>query len=250
MELFIVNAKPKYRPAALVDPPPKGYLHLSANVDPPTGGRPLPSRSPARAALLDRLDRLGNALEQLDTVTKVTVYRTVLAPPPAGYAKTAPRPARFDVVVLVETTTPDVLADVEGTESYKQLREALNAAARSVHIMRARCAKCIGDVDKTRPGLFLFNYFVGADPDVSFQLWDHLAGWFMTETGLDNSTVLQPIGDADYAFVNHARWNYGLPRLFLHQMTKPTFRTYVRANLDANRTGSMPILCRPTGAPA
>jgi hypothetical protein len=35
---------------------------------------------------------------------------------------------------------------------------------------------------------------------LALKLWDHLTGWFMTETGIDNSTVLQPIADRRYAF--------------------------------------------------
>ena len=152
--------------------------------------------------------------------------------------------ARYDVHVLVETTSPDGLTGVESSEPYTQLRKELDAEASRVDAMPARCVKCIADVDKTRPGLFLFNYFVAEDPDAALQLWDHLAGWFMTETGIDNSTVLQPTGDSQYAFVNHARWDYGVPRLSLHMFTKPSFRSFVQKNMNENRTGSMPILCR------
>jgi hypothetical protein len=110
--------------------------------------------------------------------------------------------------------------------------------------MNATCAKCVGDVDKSRQGLFLFNHFVAEDPDVALQLWDYLADWYRIETGLDNSTLLTPIGAADYVFVNHARWDYSLPRFMVHQFTKPSFFSYVRANLQANRVGAMPILYR------
>lgn len=79
---------------------------------------------------------------------------------------------------------------------------------------------------------------------MALKLWGHLAGWFMTETGLDNSTLLQPIGESEFAFVNHARWDYGVARLGLQMFTKPSFRSFVRANLNGNDTGSMPILCR------
>jgi hypothetical protein len=244
VELNIVNAKPKYRPATLVEPAPLGYILLSADVEPPTGPRPFPAKSENRTALIGRLHSLANELERLDSVVKATVYRALLSPPPAGYAKTARHAARFDVITLVETTSPGAIADVETAGAYKQLAEELDGMANYLDIMRARCAKRIGDVDKTRPGLFLFNYFVAEEVDVALELWDYMAGWYMTETGLDNSTVLQPIGEAEYGFVNHARWSYGLPRLFLHQMTKPSFRSFVLANLEANRTGSMPILCR------
>ena len=64
------------------------------------------------------------------------------------------------------------------------------------------------------------------------------------ETGLRNSTVLEPLGDADYVFVNHERWDHSVPRFMLRQLTKPSFRRYLLANLQANRTGAMPILYR------
>ena len=65
---------------------------------------------------------------------------------------------------LVETTRPEVIDEVQGTEPDKLLLEAVTDAAEDVHVMAARCPKRIGDVDKTRPGLFLFNHFVAEDP--------------------------------------------------------------------------------------
>ena len=55
MDPTIVNAKPRYRPAALVEPPGFGYLLLSADVEPPTGRRPFPNSSAIKTALLGRL---------------------------------------------------------------------------------------------------------------------------------------------------------------------------------------------------
>jgi len=77
----------------------------------------------------------------------------------------------------------------------------------------------------------------------ALKLWDHLTGWFMTETGIDNSTVLQPTDRSQYAFVNHARWDHGVPRLWLRMFTKPSFWSFVQKNMNENRTGSMPTLC-------
>jgi hypothetical protein len=244
MDPTIVNAKPRYRPPTLVDPPGFGYLLLSAEVDPPTGPRPFPGSSDTKAALLGRLKSAAVELAQADAVDRATVYRTVLAPPPTGYARNAEHPARYDVIVLVETTSPGEVSAVEASERYTELRKELDTEATRVHTMTARCVKCIADVDKTRPGLFLFNYFMAEDVEVALKVWDHLAGWFMTETGLDNSTLLQPVGDGEYSFVNHARWDYGVPGLALRMFTKPSFRTFVQANMNANRMGSMPILCR------
>jgi hypothetical protein len=242
MELQILGASTRYSRARLVEPPANGYIHLAAVVEPSTGPAPLPRSSAAKVRLLDRLKALGQELERVDTVDKVTVYKAVLAPPPIGYAKQHHvHHARYDVVVLVETTTPETIGDVQRTEPYQHLHDALAEAASDVHVMAARCAKSLGDVDKTRPGLFIFNYFVAEDAGVALELVDYLAGWYAVQTGLDNSTVLQPIDKADYAFVNHARWDYGLPRLMLHQFTKPSFRTYVLSNLLVNRTGAMPV---------
>jgi hypothetical protein len=101
-----------------------------------------------------------------------------------------------------------VITAVEATEPYTQLRKEFDTEASRVDVMPARCVKCIADVDKSRPGLFL-----------------------------------QPIGDSQYAFVNHARWDYGVPRLWLRMFTKPSFWSFVQKNMNENQTGSMPTLC-------
>jgi hypothetical protein len=244
MDLQLVNPQPRYAKVTLIQPSPLGFIHVAATVDPPRGRTPFPGRSPRKAALLTRLRALARQLERLAIVERVTVYRAVLVAPPAGSAKQAPHRAQHDVVVLVETTSPAVLGEVQATKPYQLLVEAVTEAASDVHVMPARCPKRVGDVDKTRQGLFLFNYFVADDAAVALQLWDYLAGWYAAETGLENSTLLEPLGEADYVFVNHARWDHSLPRFLLRQLTKPSFRTYVLANLQANRTGAMPILYR------
>jgi hypothetical protein len=243
MQLQILGARARFPRAHLVDPPPRGYLHLAAVVEPPAGRAPFARTSQKKAALLDRLKSLGRQAESVETVEKVTIYKALVVPPVTGYAKrTGVHHARYDVVALVETSSPEDIGKVQASEAYQALHDALAGAASDMHVMAARCVRSLGDVDKTRQGLFLFNYFVADDAAVALELWDWLAGWYVVETGLDNSTVLAPIGEADYAFVNHARWDYGLPRFLLHQLSKPSFRTYVQANMLANRTGAMPVL--------
>lgn len=95
-----------------------------------------------------------------------------------------------------------------------------------------------------RQGLFLFDYFVADDPAVALQLWEHLAGWFVGATGLENSTVLEPIGDSHYVFVNHGRWDIGLAQFMLRTFAKPSFRRFVVTSQWVDRTGAMPILYR------
>jgi hypothetical protein len=242
MELTIVGPQQKYAPATFIDPPSYGYIHVAATVAPPAGRAPFVRKNPQRAALLARAKILAARLADLDTVTRATVYRAVLAPP--AEAKVAV-PPRFDVVILIETTSPQVIEEVQRTEQYRLLLEAVTGAAEDVRVMAARCIRCVADVDKSRPGLFLFNHFVADDAEVALRLWESLAGWYTAETGLDNSTLLEPVGDdADYIFVNHARWDYGLAALLWHQLSKRTFRTVVLAGLRANRTTAMPVLYR------
>jgi hypothetical protein len=242
MELRIVNPNAKYGTARLIEPAPLGYIHVAAAVEPPSRG-PLPGRSQAKAALLANLKTLARQLERMEAVEKATVYRGIVLPPTSGYAKRiATHPARYDVVVLIETTSPETVEQVQRAEPYKLLIDAVSEAAEDLHVMTARCLRRIGDVDKTRQGLFLFNYFVADDPEVALELWEQLGGWYQSETGLGNSTLLAPIGDADYVFVNHARWDSSLATFMVRQMAKPSFYTYVLANLKANRTGAMPLL--------
>jgi hypothetical protein len=43
---------------------------------------------------------------------------------------------------------------------------------------------------------------------------------------------------------DHVQKVLSLPRLLVRQFAKPSFRSYVLANLRANGTGSMPLLYR------
>ncbi|MFJ9694768.1 hypothetical protein [Kitasatospora sp. NPDC101183] len=248
MQFELLNPNSAYPRARLVDPPPYGYLHLAAAVAPPSGP-PLVRTDAARSALLDRLKPLATALQGQPAVRRVTVYRALVVPPPGGYAR-QPRfhPARFDVAVLVETDTPEDLGPVAAGEAYGELAAAVAGAATDTHELRARCARSLGEVDRSRPGLFLFNHFVAEDREVALELWDHLAGWYVRKTGLDNSTLLEPLEgtEADYVFVNHARWDTGALRLLLRQVSRPSFRGYVQQNLLVNRVGAMPVLYRMT----
>jgi hypothetical protein len=255
MELNIVNPDPKYSRVNLIEPTTLGYIHLAAEVSPspmPPQRLPFVPNGRAREELLSSLKMLASRLEQLESVEKATVFDAVAIPPTSRFSSYLKERAdsihlaRYDVVVLIETASPEVVRAVQQTPDYRALLGALESEARDMHVMVARNAKRIGDVDKTRDGVFLFNYFVADDANVALELWDYLAGWYEAETGLDNSTLLVPLEDeaSDYLAINNARWEGGLPRLLFRQLSKKTFRTYLQANLEANRVGAMPILYR------
>jgi hypothetical protein len=198
-----------------------------------------------KAQLLAKLKQLAHQLEQLDVVEKVTVFHAIVMAPPSGYVKqhrNAIHLPRYDIVVLVETTSPETARQVQEMAAYTMLVDVLKSSASDLHSIVARNVKRVADVDKRRKGAFLFNYFVGEDPQVTLALWDYLAGWYAVETGMDNSTLLLPLeGErSDYTIINYARWD-GVLSFMWQQITKKSFRAYMQANLDVNNVGAMPI---------
>lgn len=247
MGLHIVNPDPRYPSVRLVEPALLGYLHIAAQVRPRSF--PLAPRGRWKRTFLARMKQLARRVEALDAVEKATVYDAIAFAPPSSYVKErrgAVHVPRFDVVALIETASPDAARTVRTSPECQALITALGHEARDLHVIAARNAKRIGDVDKMRRGTFLFNYFVGDDPDVVIQLWDYLAGWYVAETGMDNSTLLMPLeGERSaYVIINHARWDGSPLRFMWRQFSKTTFRSYMLANLEANHVGAMPVLYR------
>ena len=247
MELKIVNADHKYTAVKLIEPTTLGYIHIAAEVAP----RRLPFLPNRRekSARLRTLKELAHRLEQLDAVERVTVFDAVAFAPPSAYVqehRDAVHVAHFDIVVLIETTELSTIRDVQNTPVYQALVDALKSNARQMHIIATRNVKHIGDVDRSRKGLFLFNYFVGDDPQVTLALWDYLADWYEVETGLATSVLLAPLESehSGYRIINYAQWEERLPRVLWRQLSKKSFRTYMLANLAANRVGAMAVLYR------
>lgn len=249
MPVELVNPDPRYGKVHLIDPAPLGYLHLAADVQAAHRPGPVLRRGRDKHQLLGVLKWLARQLAQLDAVERVTVYDAVVFAPPGGDVTDRPAPlpaAWFDVAVLAETKSPEAAIQVRSAPEYQALAGALNEQARRVHQVAARNVRRVGDVDKTRPGLFLFNYFIGDDPGLATELWDYLAGWYEVETGLDNSTLLEPLDGekSDYVLINHARWDGNLPLFVARQLAKKSFRSYMLANLKAHHVASMPVLYR------
>jgi hypothetical protein len=155
------------------------------------------------------------------------------------------RSTQIRSIMLVEATSPQAAWEGQQTLEYQALVHALRSKAKEMHIIVAHNAKRVGDVDKTRKGPFLFNYFVGEDAQVTLALRDYLAGWYAVETGMENSTLLIPLEgeSSDDLIINHARLD-SLLRFLWHQFSKKSFKSYMQANLDANRVGAMPVFNR------
>ncbi|MEU6375798.1 hypothetical protein [Streptomyces sp. NPDC046909] len=241
MEFKLINPNPKYSRARLVEPPTRGYLHLAAAVDAPTEGR-FPSPSKEKSDLIDRLKDLARQVERLESVAKATVYQAVIVPTPSVYGQQKEfRQPRYDVAVLVETNDVDALEAVGKSEEYQALRDAVTAATSDTHEFKGHCLESLGEVDVTRPGLFLFNYNVSEDPKIALRTWEYCYGWFQAEADLNNATLLEPDSPSDYAYLSYARFDLDLPS-FVELISKPSMGEYISTNLLANRVGSMPVL--------
>jgi hypothetical protein len=250
MTLQLTGPVEGYSPPPFVDPPPYGYIYIGASVEPPRRRAPFPGRSRKKNELLAHLITLTSRLTAQADVVRATLYRATLMPPLSAPGPRAP----FDIAVLVETTSLESMEDVCQTRGYSDLRDTLETASAALRVMQAACIRCIKDVAKKRCGTYLFNHFAteGSKED-ALALWEHLAGWYTAETGLDNSTLLAPVKeDGDFVFVNHARWDERLPRVMVDQLFKRSFRSYVLANLKANRVTARPVLYKvvhTAGAP-
>ncbi|MEH6705285.1 MAG: hypothetical protein V7691_10850 [Galbibacter orientalis] len=111
------------------------------------------------------------------------------------------------------------------------------------NIMFAANVRKINDVDHKKKGVFLFNYFSAKNTEQNLKVWEYTAGWFQKETGLNNSTLLLPVGERNfqYSIINHCRWDsyiHILPALIF----KKTFKKYVLDNFYINNVGAQPIL--------
>jgi hypothetical protein len=214
--------------AKFAEPLPYGYIYVGVTVDPP-GRAPFVRRSAKRDEALEKLKIVSDQLEALEEVVRATVYRAVLIPPIEG----APR---FDVTVLLEITSPEEIDGVRSSEAFERLGADF--------VMGARNTRRIGDTEENLSGTFLFNHFTAEDPQRALEAWEGLTGWYMTKTSVDNSTLLQPIGEAPYAFVNYVRLPRGPVRFMLDQLIRPSFHTFVRAKLRANGMVALPLLCK------
>ena len=244
MAVTIVHPQRDLGAASLAPPPSYGYLLFGATIAPPSGP-PIVRRDATRQAVLTRMSTQLEELAELESVVRATGFRAVVIPP-ARPPQIRPdfQPPRFDVTVLIETDSPDVISEVAATPAVTALRTVLHESASRVKELHARCVKAIADVEKRASGTYLFNYWAAADRQTALELFDHLAPWFEAKTGLENSTVLQSLEDDDFAFVNHARWDSSPLAVAAHQFLRPSFHRFVRPTLAANNVQVYPALYR------
>jgi hypothetical protein len=243
----IVQLLPDAPRAPLRSPNGNGYLLLAVTVD----RRPsvLPSSRRKRALIAAVADAIAG-VARLPQVTQADLFEAQLVAPGTGTQllrrrSNAVTPARFDLVLLIETRDPAAAREVRDDSTYRALARRLIAESRHSHEVVARNVRRIADVDHTRPAVFLFNFFYADDPAKLLPVFEYTAGWFVENTALPDSTVLEPLAGepAEYGIINHASWPHF--RTFLpHLVLRPSFRRFVLATFAANGIAAQPILYR------
>ncbi len=244
----IVNQHLKYPRAPLIEPNATGYIHVGIEVD--------DSRIPfflfdsnVKKTILARAKLFAETLAMRADVNTASAFRAVVRPPLDQPFLDTVRDrfhvARFDVAVLVETRDLAAARAIRVSDEFRDFEDFVGDGAKFHHVVVAENARRIAEVDKSRPGVFLFNHFYTERPEDLLAVWEYTAGWFIQETGLDNSTLMMPAkGEASqYGVINHCRWD-SLPRLMPSLIFKKSMQRYVMENFAANRIAVMPILYR------
>jgi hypothetical protein len=231
--------------ATLVEPTASGYLLIAAEIE----RRPMfvPDGRNKRE-LIRQVNQILSSMRSDDRVIEANAFDGLLALARPGKVlqerPDVPR-ARFDLAVLVETASPEAAAEVERGDLWISLVTSVEAEARRTYRLRAHNVRRMGPVDHRRDGVFLFNYFYADRTDLNLAAWQYTAGWFMDQTGLDNSTVLLPddTSEVRYRLINHARWDR-LRNVLPSLIFKRTFHTYVLEHFRINGVAAMPVLYR------
>ena len=99
-------------------------------------------------------------------------------------------------------------------------------------------------------GQRLFNHLTASDPDQATTAWESLNGWYLTKTGVDNSTLLRPHNSTPYAVINYVRLPGSTPPFLLNQLIRPSFTTFVRATLRNHGIAALPVFVTPISGSA
>ena len=231
--------------AKLIEPSTAGFVHVGASSGPWRVPIALPRAG--RRAILAQMHAAAGALRDDRRVVRADVFKAFLRPPgqPSDAAGQDVPDADFDAVLLVETTTVEAGTELAHDRVLTGLLAELRKTAANTVFFAGSNARRIAPVDHEQQGVFLFNYFSAETVETNLDAWQYTAGWFQDQTGLTNSTVIQPV-DTDavpYRLVNHCRWDHlrdVLPSLIF----KRSFHNFVLRVFADNKVIPRPILYR------
>lgn len=244
-QLKIVNDHLRFPKVRLEEPPNSGFYLLALEVD--SKGPFFLRESHRKKDLLNQIQELLHTIKKIEYVIDASVFKARIIPPGKGAflrkRKGKVHLAKFDVVVLIETTNYACAKTLRQNPILFNLEVLARENSRFQHAATAKNIRRMGGVDHNRQGVFLFNFFYSDDVDINLKVWEYTAGWFEQETKLDNSTLLRTQEDDSrlYNVINHCRWDK-LSQVIPSLLFKRSFRSYVLANFEANNTAPIPIL--------
>ncbi|MEE9454195.1 MAG: hypothetical protein V3V13_07425 [Paracoccaceae bacterium] len=239
-DLKVSGAENQFPKVRLVAPTGHTFVILALEID---------HRPPLFAFWESRAKKQAiQALKAFSTdlagLVDLSIFKAVLAPPGRGeYLKQRLEIpiARYDLVMLLELETTAAAQTLQSSTAWQTLLADLKPLALNTLELQASNPRQIGPVDHTRQGIFLFNFFYADDLAQNLGIWEYTAGWFVKQTGLDNSCLMAPETDSIYTVINHCRWD-SLWHILPSILFKPSFKSYVTANFNANKTAPIPIL--------
>lgn len=243
----IVNEHIQFPEIEYETPNTSGYVLLLAEIEKPL---PIKPNSKAKKAVIAKAKTLCQQLNQLDEVVSAHVLDAFIIPPgnkPGRQILERDHPdihiARYDLVVQIETKDLALISTLQNNSTFIELHDLLKDAASHFRMVVASNARKIGEVDKNRKGVFLYNFFYAKDREAVLPVWEYTGRWFTNKTGLDNSTLLRPVDDVpcDYAVINHCRWDSPVD-IMPHLIFRPSLKPYVLGNFTANDIVAIPIL--------
>lgn len=245
----------------LIEPNSCGYIVVSVQVDPDTvasdterAGQArietgVQSSSGDRQKLHRETESLRAEVGRKDGVLTVSLFEAIYfdrgtLDRHAPYGRDGARIARYDNVLIIKTESTDQANRLLSDPVFEQLLSSLRSSARAVDVLAARNVKRAADVDRSRAGVFLINYFFTSAVKPLLDVWDHTAGWWATEGQMANSELLSPLdsSNSDYAIINTARWDDLEPAMAA--FGKKSYGDFVLSNIDANHATTMPALYR------
>lgn len=233
--------------ARMLTPNKSGYILLAAEVD---KIKPFGRPTRAKRQLLARVKTRLRELAKRPGILEATLFRAVLIAPGEGIELIKARAervhhARYDVVVLIQTTYVETARRLQEDPEYTALSLDVHESASYTMELVACNAVRLGDVDHRSNHVFLFNYFYADDSADLIPVFEYTAGWFQAKTGLPNSILLKPLeGEStDNGIINHASWP-GFRTFLPSLLFRPTFRGFVLANFAANKIAAQPVLYR------
>jgi hypothetical protein len=254
----VVNQGQAAPKVTLVPPSPYGYVLILSEIDTPSVATEVDavqhatfaatdrSVSSKRADLHKKLLLHKDSLASVQAIRSIAIFEAILFAPGSldrfQARGTGGHPARYDTLILIETTSPATAGALATDPTLRPLLTLVTQHNSHTKVVAASNAKKIADVDRQRDGVFLWNFFFADDPEALLNIWDHTAGWWLAEGEMYNSELLRPTQNSEYALINNARWDAVQPPA--KAFSNPDYAEFVLANIEANNATAMPSLYR------